>query len=150
MQAGRCGGQAACARFRRARPAQAGRRRAACRAVRGGTTPGRACLGRFVALRTKTPRHESSPPSSVIRVLTTSEDDSNSASSRRGTRASSLSKNMTHGDDDVCARANTCRTARSLISTYSHSVHSSLPGCSCARTRDIHGAPCWAVRTPSR
>ena len=38
-------------------------------------------------------------------------------SSRRGTKASSSSKNTTHGDDDW-ARMNTCRTARSLSPTY--------------------------------
>jgi hypothetical protein len=50
----------------------------------------------------------------VVRVLTID-------SSRRGTKASSSSKKITHGAEAL-ARANTCRTAFSLSPTYYRSA----------------------------
>lgn len=49
--------------------------------------------------------------------MTTRAEDSDRESSLRGTKASSSSKNITHGEE-ARARENTWRTARSLSPTY--------------------------------
>ena len=59
---------------------------------------GSSMSGRFVAVRTKTPRRESRQSSSVRSVLATCAEDSESVSSRRGTSTSSPSKKMIHGE----------------------------------------------------
>jgi hypothetical protein len=73
--------------------------------------------GRLVAAMTKMPSRTLSPSSSVSSVLTTRLAASEAVSSRRGTRASSSSKNRMHGTEER-ARVKTCRTARSDSPTY--------------------------------